>query len=183
MLASEGTHQHLDQYIRAVPDWPAAGVTFRDLTPLFADANGWRSVIDALCQTIVHLGADVIVGVEARGFVVAAPVSYALGLSFVPVRKPNKLPSGTIQESYQLEYGTDSLEMHADAISAGQRVVIIDDVLATGGTASASINLASRLGAEIVGLAFVAEIQPLGGRKIVQDRLPDVDISSLIVYR
>jgi adenine phosphoribosyltransferase len=178
-----GTHQQLGDYVRDVEDWPKAGVTFRDLTPLFSDSVGWRGLIDGLCQNVVHLGVDVILGVEARGFVVAAPVAYALGVGFVPVRKPNKLPAARISQSYDLEYGSDALEVHSDAVHPGQRVLIIDDVLATGGTAGATISLVDQLQGQVVGLAFVAEIEPLGGRPRILDTAPDADVSSLVVYR
>lgn len=164
-VVSGGTRPELAKYVRNVADFPKLGIEFRDLTPLFADPVGWRSVIDGLAETCRALAPDVIVGIEARGFVVAAPVAYALGLGFVPVRKPGKLPFQFVSESYNLEYGNDALELHVDGVLPDQRVIIIDDVLATGGTAIAAATLVDRVGGIVVGASFVLELGDLGGRQ------------------
>jgi adenine phosphoribosyltransferase len=149
--------------IREVPDWPRPGVSFKDLTPLFGDARGFATVVDALSDPFVGSGVTAVVGMEARGFIVAAPVAHRLGAGFVPVRKPDKLPSDTHGVEYDLEYGTDRLEIHCDAVRTTDRVLVVDDVLATGGTAAATIELVETLGATVAGLAFVIELAFLGG--------------------
>lgn len=153
--------------IRDVPDYPKPGIVFKDITPLLADAAGFAAVVDALADG--HREGepgrvDKVAGIEARGFIFAAPVALELGAGFVPVRKQGKLPAATYAETYQLEYGTATIEMHADAVNAGERVLIIDDVLATGGTAAATASLVRRSGAEVVGLAVVIELGFLNGR-------------------
>lgn len=153
--------------IRDVPDYPKPGIVFKDITPLLADATGFAAVVDALADG--HREGepgrvDKVAGIEARGFIFAAPVALELGAGFVPVRKQGKLPAATYAETYQLEYGTATIEMHADAVNAGERVLIIDDVLATGGTAAATASLVRRSGAEVVGLAVVIELGFLNGR-------------------
>jgi adenine phosphoribosyltransferase len=168
----------LKDLIRDVPDFPKPGVVFKDLTPLLADSAALPMVIEGLAVPFAGQGVDQVIGVEARGFIVAAPVASRLGAGFVPVRKPGKLPWETVSESYELEYGIDSLEIHGDAVTPGQRVLVVDDVLATGGTASATVRLAERLGAEVVGLAFVIELAFLDGRK----KLPGRELVSLLTY-
>lgn len=168
----------LKDLIRDVPDFPKSGVVFKDLTPLLADAGALAMVIEGLASPFIDRRVDQVIGVEARGFIVAAPVAHRLGAGFVPVRKPGKLPWETVSESYELEYGIDSLEIHGDAVVPGQRVLVVDDVLATGGTASATVRLAERLGAEVVGLAFVIELAFLGGR----GKLPERELVSLLTY-
>ena len=154
--------------IRDVPDFPQEGVVFKDITPLLADPVAFSSVID---ETVVHFGrgnVDRVVGIEARGFILASPVAYHFGAGFVPVRKAGKLPASAEAEEYNLEYGTATLEIHNDAIAPGQRVLIVDDVLATGGTARASARLVERLGGKVVGIATLIELEFLGGRKLIE---------------
>ncbi|HZM37951.1 MAG TPA: adenine phosphoribosyltransferase [Acidimicrobiales bacterium] len=162
--------------VRDVPDFPQPGIVFKDLTPLMADVDAYRFSVDAIADHAAGLTVDKVVGIEARGFIWAAPVAYRIGAGFVPVRKPGKLPWETVTESYQLEYGTDSLDVHADAVAPGDTVLIVDDVLATGGTAAATTRLVERLGGHLAGLAFVVELGFLGGR----GKLTDHDILSLI---
>jgi adenine phosphoribosyltransferase len=154
------------ELVREIPDWPRPGVTFRDITPLLQDADGFTSVVDALVEAVTIPGRriDRVVGVEARGFVFGAPVAYRLGAGFVPVRKAGKLPWEIEREEYVLEYGVDLLEIHKDAVHPGEHVVIVDDVLATGGTAAATIRLVESLGGVVSALGFVLELPELGGR-------------------
>jgi adenine phosphoribosyltransferase len=154
----------LEDYIRAIPDFPQPGVTFRDLTPLLGDACALRTAIRELALPFRAAGIDVVAGMEARGFIFGALVAWQLGTGFVPLRKPGKLPAEVEAVTYQLEYGTATLEVHRDALGRGHRVLLVDDVLATGGTAAASIDLVTRLGAELVGCAFLVELAALGGR-------------------
>jgi adenine phosphoribosyltransferase len=162
--------------VRDVPDFPQPGIVFKDLTPLMADVDAYRFSVDAIADHAAGLTVDKVVGIEARGFIWAAPVAYRIGAGFVPVRKPGKLPWQTVTESYELEYGTDSLDVHADAVAPGDSVLIVDDVLATGGTAAATARLVERLGGHLAGLAFVVELGFLGGR----GKLTDHDILSLM---
>jgi adenine phosphoribosyltransferase len=151
--------------IRTIPDFPKKGIMFRDITTLLLNPNAFRLASDEFCNRYVGKKIDVIVGVESRGFIFGAVLAYQLGASFVPVRKPGKLPFTSIVESYELEYGKNSIEIHADAIKAGQRVLIVDDLLATGGTASAAIKLVERLGGHVVECCFVVELPELKGRE------------------
>ncbi len=164
--------------MRDIPDYPVDGVTFRDITPLIGDAEGFQRSIHELVTRFDHLPVDRVLGMEARGFIVAAPVAYRMGAGFVPVRKAGKLPWAVVREEYRLEYGTDKLEIHRDAIHPGERVLIIDDVLATGGTATATCNLVEQLGGVVVGLGFLLEISALKGRDKIGNRV----IESLAVY-
>jgi adenine phosphoribosyltransferase len=166
----------LVERLRDVPDFPQPGIVFKDLTPLLADVDAFRYTVDAIADHAAGLTVDKVLGIEARGFIWAAPVAYRLGAGFVPVRKPGKLPYRTVTETYALEYGTDSLEAHEDALAPGDAILVVDDVLATGGTAAATCRLAERLGGTIAGLAFVVELGFLGGRA----KLADHDILSLI---
>lgn len=168
----------LRSFIREVPDWPEPGVSFKDITPLLGDARALATATDRLADRFVGRGVTAVVGMEARGFIVAAPAAHRLAAGFVPVRKPGKLPWTTESEEYALEYGTDRLEIHRDAVGPGDRVVIIDDVIATGGTAAATIRLVERLGATVVGLGFVAELAFLHG----VDRLGGHEHHSLVTY-
>jgi len=168
----------LKDFIRDVPDFPKPGVGFKDITPLLADVDAFRFAIDVLADTVVGDTVDKVVGIEARGFITAAPVAYRIGAGLVPARKAGKLPWNREGEAYQLEYGDDRLEVHADAIAAGERILIVDDVLATGGTAAAVVRLVERLGGEVVGLAFLVELAFLGGR----DQLPGRGVTSLLSY-
>ena len=170
--------ERLRALVRDVPDFPKPGVVFKDITPLLADEVAFSSVID---ETVVHFGrgnVDKVVGVEARGFILASPVAYHFGAGFVPVRKAGKLPSAVEAEEYALEYGTATLELHADAILPGERVLIVDDVLATGGTARAAARLVERLGGKVVGIATLIELGFLGGRQAVAG----YELFSLIRY-
>ncbi len=168
----------LTSYIREVPDFPKPGINFYDITTLLKDPLGWRATIDAMTAHYQGAKIDVVVGVEARGFFFAPAIAYALGAGFVPVRKPGKLPAATVSVEYALEYGTDKLHMHQDAIAAGQKVLIIDDVLATGGTAAAVAQLVENVGGEVIGLGFLVELDFLHGR----DKLAGRDLFSVLHY-
>ena len=170
--------QHLKSGIRHVPDFPKPGILFYDITTLLADPAGFHDVIDALAAPYAGQGIDRVVGIESRGFILAAAVADRLGAGFVPIRKPGKLPAATIHESYALEYGTDRLEMHVDAVGPGHRVLVVDDVLATGGTARAAVNLVQRLGSTLHGVAFLIELDFLKGR----DKLTDATVFSVLRY-
>ena len=170
--------EQLRSLIRDVPDFPQEGVLFKDITPLLADPIAFSTVIDLL---VVHFGrgnVDKVVGIEARGFIIASPVAYHFGAGFVPVRKKDKLPWETEATEYELEYGTATLEVHTDAVRPGERVLIVDDVLATGGTAKATAGLIERIGGKVVGLAFLIELGFLRGR----DKLERYDLFTLIDY-
>jgi adenine phosphoribosyltransferase len=164
--------------IRHVPDFPKSGILFYDITTLLRDPGGFRTVIDSLSLPYEKQGIDVVVGVESRGFILGGAVADRIGAGFAPVRKPGKLPARTVRETFQLEYGSDCLEMHEDGVTPGQKVLIVDDVLATGGTAAAAVALVSRLGGEVHGLAFLLELIGLGGRA----RVAGVDVFSLLKY-
>jgi len=170
----------LKSLIRDVPDFPKPGILFRDITTLLSDRQGLRYAIDCLAEkfTSAGLSADYVVGVESRGFIVGAPVAYKLGLGFIPVRKQGKLPALVHRVEYQLEYGTDRLEVHRDALHPGSRVLIVDDLLATGGTAGATAKLVQQIGCELLGFGFIIELQDLQGRQ----QLPDVPIVTLVKY-
>jgi adenine phosphoribosyltransferase len=169
---------HLKKLIREVPDFPKAGILFYDITTLLKDKDGLRGSIDGLKSQYEGMGVDVVLGIEARGFIFAPALAYALGAGFVPVRKPKKLPAECAKVTYDLEYGTDSLEIHKDAIPPGCRVLIVDDLLATGGTAKATTQLVEGLGGTVAGMAFVVELTFLGGRK----RLEGYKVFSLLQY-
>src|SRR3954454_7443267 len=168
----------LKDHIRDIPDFPSPGVMFKDITPLLADVDAFRFAVDAIADHFAGNDVDKVLGVEARGFIIAAPVAYRFGAGFVPVRKAGKLPWEIERVEYELEYGTDLLEVHRDAVAPGDRVLIVDDVLATGGTAAATARLVEKLGGEITGLAFVLELGFLDGRA----KLPGYDIESLVIY-
>lgn len=168
----------LKSYIRTVPDFPKPGIMFRDITPLLASPEAFRATIAQFADRFRDTRADAILAAESRGFIFAAPLAMELGISFVPVRKPGKLPFETRQYQYDLEYGSDTLEIHTDAVGAGHRVLLIDDLLATGGTIEACAKLAEASGAEVVGCGFLIELSFLNGR----DRLRGYDIHSLIDY-
>ena len=154
------------------------GILFRDITPLLKDKQGFRRAIDMFAERFIGRGIDYVVGVEARGYIFAAPIAYAIGAGFIPVRKPGKLPSDKLSEEYALEYGTNSLEIHADAMAKGDRVLIVDDLLATGGTAAATWRLLERLGAKLEAFAFLVELAALHGR----DRLAGHEIVTFLSY-
>lgn len=164
--------------VRDIPDFPKAGITFKDITPVLADADAFAAVIDALAGAFAGTPIDKVLGIEARGFIVAAPIARHFGAGFVPVRKAGKLPWQVEKEEYVLEYGSDLLEIHRDAVAPGERTLIVDDVLATGGTASAATRLVERLGAEVTGLGFILELGFLGGR----EKLDGHPIVSLVRY-
>jgi adenine phosphoribosyltransferase len=157
--------QELRRLVRAVPDFPKPGILFRDLTPLLQDAKGLRSAVESVADPFRDAAIDCVLGIESRGFILGTPIALELGVGFVLVRKQGKLPSQTFQASYALEYGHDTVEMHADAVEPGQRVLIVDDLIATGGTASAAVELVRKGGAEVVGCSFLIELLALGGRR------------------
>lgn len=166
--------------IRDVPDYPQPGVMFKDITPLLADPTAFSALTDALADLCVRHGATKIVGLEARGFILAAPVAVRAGVGFIPVRKAGKLPGVTLAQSYELEYGRAEIEVHADDLAAGDRVMVIDDVLATGGTAEASLQLIQRAGADVAGLAVLMELGFLGGRPRLEPALVGAPLEALI---
>ena len=178
-LRNSGTDcEHLKRLIREVPDFPKPGILFYDITTLLKDKTGFATLIDALSEHFIADKVDLVLGMEARGFIFGPAVAYRLNAGFVPVRKPGKLPAATKKYDYALEYGTNTLEIHSDAIIQGQRVIIVDDLLATGGTAEATAKLAESLGAEIAGMGFVVELDFLNPR----ERLKGYDIFSLLHY-
>jgi adenine phosphoribosyltransferase len=168
----------LASMIRDVRDFPKEGIVFKDITTLIKDAEAFRTVIDMVADHYADLEIDAVVAVEARGYIFGAPVAYKLGAGFVPVRKVGKLPAETVREEYELEYGTDSVEMHKDGIERGQKVLIVDDLIATGGSALATARLVEKLGGEVVGLAFVIELTFLNG----VDKLKGYDVFTIIQY-
>ena len=161
-------HKTVRDYIRSIVDFPHEGIVFRDVTTLFADARGFRMAVDQLLSPYAGVDIDKVVGLEARGFILGGAVAHQLSTGFVPIRKKGKLPGTVISQAYALEYGEAVMEIHDDAIRAGERVLIVDDLLATGGTASAAIELCRRLGAEVVGAAFVIDLPDLGGRRVIE---------------
>jgi adenine phosphoribosyltransferase len=168
----------LKQRIRHVPDFPKAGILFYDITTLLRDPEGFAITVDMLADPFMGKGIDAVVGIESRGFILGAAVAHRIKAGFIPIRKPGKLPSKTLKESYALEYGTDALEVHEDAVEKGQRVLIVDDVLATGGTASAAAQLVRKLGGDLHGLAFLIELEFLNGRS----KLPGEKLFSVLQY-
>jgi adenine phosphoribosyltransferase len=175
MPAVEGS---LESYIRSIPDWPKPGIVFRDITPLLASPAALDASVHALAEIAHGLRPDVIVGAEARGFLLGPAIAREVGAGFAPARKPGKLPHDTVSADYSLEYGADALELHADAISAGARVLVHDDLLATGGTARALCRLVQQLGGEVVGCSFLIELAFLGGRAALSPH----DVHALISY-
>jgi len=168
----------LKQHIRHVPDFPKAGILFYDITTLLRDPIGFTATIDMLAMPFMDQGIDAVVGIESRGFILGGPVALRLGAGFIPIRKPGKLPAKALKESYDLEYGKDALEIHEDAIEKGQRILIVDDVLATGGTAAAAAQLVKKLGGELQGMAFLIELLFLNGR----EKLPGERVYSVLQY-
>ena len=168
----------LKGFIRDIPDYPQPGILFRDITPLLQDAQALRFAIDKLTERYRGAGIDAVVGIESRGFIFGTPLAYLLGVGFVPVRKKGKLPADTISIQYDLEYGTNVLEIHTDGLRPGQRVLIVDDLLATGGTTEGTVRLVESLGAHVVSLAFLIELEALKGRS----RLPGQDVFALLSY-
>jgi len=168
----------LKQLIREVPDFPKPGILFYDITTLLKDRRGFSRLIDALTEHYINYGVELVLGIEARGFIFGPALAYRLNAGFVPVRKPKKLPAEVLQWKYDLEYGQDTLEIHKDAIQPGQRIIICDDLLATGGTAKATADMATQLGGNICGMAFVVELDGLKGR----NKLKNYDVFSLLHY-
>ena len=165
-------------FIRDIPDFPKPGILFRDITTLLANADALRHTIDLMAEQCASLDADYIVGIESRGFIFGMPLSYALGVGFAPVRKPGKLPAAVHSAEYALEYGSDRVELHQDAFPANSRVLIIDDLIATGGTAAAAADLVTKTGSSVVGFGFLIELLALEGRK----QLPEAPVVSLVQY-
>lgn len=168
----------MQSLIRSIPDFPIPGILFRDVTPLLKDKAGFHAAIDMMADAYADARVDYVVAIEARGYIFGAPVAYRLGAGFIPVRKPGKLPFDKINVDYELEYGNNTLEMHADALANGERVLVVDDLLATGGTAAATGQLLQKFGAHVVGFAFLIELTALKGR----EKLPGCDIRSFITY-
>jgi len=168
----------LEKYIRSIPDWPKKGILFRDITPLLAEPKAFAAAIDALCAGFTEAGIEYVAAVEARGFIFGAAVAKRLGVGFVPIRKKGKLPFKTESVSYDLEYGTDTLEVHSDAIKKGAKVLMVDDLLATGGTMAAACKLIEKIGGQIVGITFLIELSELAGR----DKLTGYKIKTVISY-
>ncbi len=177
-MASPSEPIRLEDRVRNIPDFPQKGVLFKDITPLLQDAAAFRASLDRLAAHYAGAGIETVVGVESRGFIFGAPLAYLLNCGFVPVRKFGKLPSQTASVEYALEYGTNVVEIHMDAIQPGQRVLIVDDLLATGGTVSAAIELIEKLGGHVAGIAFLVELSYLKGR----DQLKNHDVFALIQY-
>ena len=169
---------NIEDLIRAIPDFPIPGILFRDITPLLKDAQGFHAAIDLFVDRFKGRDIDYVVGIEARGYMLGAPLAYAIGAGFVPIRKPGKLQYSKLSESYALEYGTNSLEIHADALGGGDRVLVVDDLLATGGTAAATRRLLERLEAKIEAFAFLIELDALKGR----DALKGIEVDTFIKY-
>ena len=170
--------KELKDYVTEIPNFPKKGILFRDITTILSDSEGFRMAIDGLIDLVKDKDFDLVLGTESRGFIFGAPVAYALGKGFILVRKKGKLPRETITESYDLEYGQAEIEIHTDSIRPGQKVVLIDDLIATGGTAAAAVRLVERLGGEIVKAAFVMELAGLEGR----EKLKGLDVEALLVY-
>lgn len=168
----------LKNHIRNIPDFPKKGIVFRDITTLLKDPAAYHSAINQIMEQFKDKNIDKVVGIESRGFILAAALAYNLGVGFVPIRKPKKLPAETIREEYQLEYGTDAIEIHKDAIIPGENILLHDDLLATGGTINAACNLIEKLGGKIAGISFLIELSFLNGRKM----LSNYDVHSLISY-
>jgi adenine phosphoribosyltransferase len=175
-MKDNGRRKTVKDYIRTIVDFPHEGIMFRDVTTLFADARGFRMCIDQMLHPYAGERIDKVVGLEARGFIIGGAIAHQLSVGFVPIRKKGKLPGATISESYTLEYGEAVMEMHDDAVQPGEKVLIVDDLLATGGTAGAGIKLLERLGAEIVGCAFIVDLPELGGRKLLETMGMDVHV-------
>ena len=169
---------HLEKYIRSIPDWPKKGILFRDITPLLADARAFAAAIDALCAGFTEANIEYVAAVEARGFIFGAAVAKKLGAGFVPIRKKDKLPFKTESITYDLEYGTDTLEVHNDAIKKGAKVLMVDDLLATGGTMATSCKLIEKIGGQIVGISFLIELSELAGR----EKLTGYKVNTVISY-
>jgi adenine phosphoribosyltransferase len=177
--------QRLDRIgslMRDVPDFPKPGIMFRDITTVLRDPIAWRATVDQMCDAVDAWAFDVVVGIESRGFILGSAMAYQLGVGFVPVRKPGKLPAAVHTVDYELEYGLDSLEIHRDALDQGHRVLIIDDLLATGGTAAATIRLIEAAGGQVTGVSVLVELVDLGGRGVLAAAAPDAPLAALLTY-
>ena len=170
--------EKLEDYVRTIPDFPEPGIMFRDITTVLSDADGLKLAIDEMEKTLDGIDFDVIAGAESRGFIFGVPVAYAMNKGFIPVRKPGKLPCAVIRKEYDLEYGSNVLEIHADALKKGDKVVVVDDLIATGGTSKAICELVEEIGAEVVSMNFLIELKDLNGREI----LKDYNVQSIIAY-
>lgn len=168
--------------IRDVPDFPRPGILFRDVTTVLRDPMAWRATVDQMCDAVDAWDFDVVVGVESRGFILGSAMAYQLGVGFVPVRKPGKLPAAVHAVDYQLEYGLDSLEIHKDALDPGHRVLVVDDLLATGGTAAATIELVEAAGGTVAGTCVLVELVDLGGRALLAGAAPEATLAALLTY-
>ena len=180
MMTDVNNFQYVREHVRDVPDFPKKGILFLDVTTIVKDAKAFNMCIDFLYEKFKDENIDYVAGIESRGFIFGAPLACKLNAGFVTVRKPNKLPADTIKETYDLEYGTDTIEMHADAVKAGDRVLVIDDLLATGGTAAAACNLVKKAGADVVASAFIIELDPLKGREKIE--ASGVNVVSMLNY-
>ena len=180
MMTDVDNFQYVREHVRIVPDFPKKGIMFLDITTATKDAKSMQYMIDFLYETFKNEKIDYVAGIESRGFIFGAPLAYKLNAGFIPIRKPNKLPAETVKETYSLEYGTDTIEMHADALKSGDKVLIIDDLLATGGTAVAACNLVKKVGAEPVAAAFIIELNPLKGREKIE--AAGVKVVSMLDY-
>jgi len=174
--------ERIRSLIRDVPDFPRPGILFRDITTVLRDPVAWRATVDQMCDAVDAWDFDVVVGVESRGFILGAAMAYQLGVGFVPVRKAGKLPAAVHSVEYELEYGLDSLEIHRDALEPDHRVLVVDDLLATGGTAAASARLVAECGAQVTGLAFLVELAALAGRPTVSAAAPAAPLAALLTY-
>ena len=172
--------QYVREHVREVPDFPKPGILFLDVTTIVKDAKAFNLCIDYLYENFIDEKIDYVAGIESRGFIFGAALAARMNTGFIPIRKPNKLPAETIKETYSLEYGTDTIEMHADALKSGDRVLVIDDLLATGGTAAAACNLVKRVGAEVVAAAFIIELDPLKGREKIENT--GIKVLSMLNY-
>ena len=170
----------VEDYIRTIPDFPHTGIMFRDVTTLFADPRGLRLAIDQMLHPYAGVDVDKVIGLEARGFILAGAIAHQLGKGFIPIRKQGKLPGRTISQAYTLEYGTAVMEIHEDAIEPGEKVLVVDDLLATGGTAQAGLKLLEKLGAQILGCSFVIDLPDLGGRKLLESM--DIRVHTLCAF-
>jgi len=169
---------NFNDYIRNIPDFPKEGILFKDITPLLKDKKAFKSAIDAMAEEYKDMEIDYVVGIEARGFIIGTPMAYALDKGFIPVRKPGKLPHDKLTANYDLEYGSNELEIHKDAIDEGDKILLVDDLLATGGTTKASVDLIEELGGDIVGIAFLLELMDLNGR----EKIEGYDIFTLLQH-
>lgn len=180
MVTTACDYDYVREHVRQVPDFPKKGILFLDITTAIKDAKAMDKMMEFLYENFKNQHVDYIVGIESRGFIFGAALAHKLGVGFIPIRKPNKLPADTVKESYSLEYGTDTIEMHADALKPGDKVVVIDDLLATGGTAVAACNLIKKVGGEVLAASFIIELDPLKGREKIEAK--GVKVVSMLHY-